>query len=188
MLAISTVNMSTGVTAQHPLTVRVCNPGQHPTTLVYCTTKREEPVSSLNGYANPDLALVSVSYDNPLPKRCVPETFPRPQHTSSLIPPPRFKGPAYSDPWNVGTFGRLYGSALAFLQVNPLRDFHTTRHNKYRKGIPGIGKSEFAGKERIPPGRRKNCVPCWDNECESLYRSLLWDQVRSMRRGRSDGK
>jgi len=47
MLAISTVKMSTGVTAQHPLTVRVCNPGQHPTTLVYCTTKREEPVSSL---------------------------------------------------------------------------------------------------------------------------------------------
>ena len=49
MLATSTANTSTGVPTKHPLTVRAWTPGQHPTTLDYCMTQREQPVSPLTG-------------------------------------------------------------------------------------------------------------------------------------------
>jgi len=35
-----------------------------------------------------------------------------------------------------------------------------------------------AAKQCIPCGRRKNYVPCWDKECETLYRSFLRTPVR----------
>jgi len=31
----------------------------------------------------------------------------------------------------------------------------------------------FAAKQCIPRGRRRNYVPCWDKECETLYRSFI---------------
>ena len=30
-----------------------------------------------------------------------------------------------------------------------------------------------AAKKTIPRGYRNNCIPCWDAECESLYKNLL---------------
>ena len=30
-----------------------------------------------------------------------------------------------------------------------------------------------AAKKTIPPGCRNNCIPCWDAESESLYRTFL---------------
>jgi len=31
----------------------------------------------------------------------------------------------------------------------------------------------FAAKQCIIPGRHKNCVSCWDKDCETLHRSFL---------------
>ena len=28
-------------------------------------------------------------------------------------------------------------------------------------------------KKSTPPGRRNNCIPCWDAECKSLYQTFL---------------
>jgi len=47
MLATSTANMWTGVTTKHLLTEKAWTPGQHPTALDYCMTKRKQPVPSL---------------------------------------------------------------------------------------------------------------------------------------------
>jgi len=48
----STAN--TGVTKKHPLTVRACTPGQHPTTLDCCMAQRKQPFSPLtNGTSAP---------------------------------------------------------------------------------------------------------------------------------------
>jgi len=46
-MVTSTANMSTGVTTQHPRTVKAWTPGQHPTTLDCCKTQRKQPFSSL---------------------------------------------------------------------------------------------------------------------------------------------
>jgi len=48
MLTTSTASMSTGVTTQHPWTVRTWIPGQHPTILDCCITKRKQQVSSFD--------------------------------------------------------------------------------------------------------------------------------------------
>ena len=32
-------------------------------------------------------------------------------------------------------------------------------------------------KQCVPPGSRKNYVPCWDNECETFYRSFIRHSV-----------
>ena len=47
MLVTSTANMSTGVTAKHPLTVRAWTFEQQPTTSGCCTSQREQPASPL---------------------------------------------------------------------------------------------------------------------------------------------
>jgi len=36
-----------------------------------------------------------------------------------------------------------------------------------------FGSLLSAAKQNIPRGRRKNYVPCWDKECETLYRSFI---------------
>ena len=58
----------------------------------------------------------------------------------------------------------------------------------------------FAAKQCIPHGCRKNYVPSWDKECETLCRSLIWAPMRTdsdrsassffseNRRNRSDGE
>jgi len=49
----------------------------------------------------------------------------------------------------------------------------TSRHIKHWQGIPGFLLGLLsAAKQCIPRGRRKNYVPCWDEECETLYRFL----------------
>jgi len=95
--------MSTGVTTQHPRTVRTWTPGQHPTTLDCCTTQRKQPASSLTvGTLAPTQTWPS-RVSARLPDRRVLGKFPQPQHRPSLITPPRFKVPAHSAPvkrWN----------------------------------------------------------------------------------------
>jgi len=80
MLATSTVNMSTGVTTKHLLTVRAWTPGQHPTTLDCCMTQSKQPLSSLiDGIGtNPDLAVESFGKDSRLPDRRILGKFPQP--------------------------------------------------------------------------------------------------------------
>ena len=71
--------------------------------------------------------------------------------------------------WSVGTFARLIGSAFAFSQINPLRDYTSNIKRAYQDFCESL---VFAAKQCIPCGRRKNYVPCWDKECETLYRSF----------------
>jgi len=74
---------------------------------------------------NPELAFASFGQDSRLPDRRVLGKFPRSQHRTSLITPPRFK---VSCPQRSGEALELsqgrYLSAFAFRQVNPSRDCH----------------------------------------------------------------
>ena len=81
---------------------------------------------------NPPLAFASFGQDSRLPDRRVLGKFRRSQHRRSLITPPRFKVPAHSDPVKRWTFARPIGSAFAFSQVNPSRDYHLQTHQILR--------------------------------------------------------
>jgi len=166
--------VSTGVTTQHPLTVRAWTPGQHTTTLDCHTTQRKRPVFShrWNVSTNPDLAFASFGQDSRLPDRRVLEKFPRSQHRPSLITPPRLKVPAHSNPvkrWNFRKadwkrFCLLTGESVERL---PPPDTPERAYQDFCESLLS------ATKQCIPRGRRKNYVPCWDKECEPLYRSFI---------------
>jgi len=122
---------------------------------------------------NPDLAFASFGQDSRLPDRRVLAKLPRSQHRLSLVTPQKLKAPAHSDPvkrWN-------------FRKDNWKRFCLFTDESVERLPPPDISNIErayqdfcesllFAAKQCIPRGRRKNYVPCWDKECETLYRSF----------------
>ena len=50
----------------------------------------------------------------------------------------------------------------------------TSGHIKYWEGIPRFWEGLLsAAKLCMPHGRRKNYVPSWDKECETVYRSFI---------------
>jgi len=123
---------------------------------------------------NPDLAFASVGWDNRLPDRRVLEKSPRSRHRPSLIMPPKLKVPVYSDPVKRGNFRKADWKCFWFLtrkSVERLSPADTTNIEKaYQKQCESL---LFAAQQCIPLSRSKNCVPCWDKECETLYRSFL---------------
>ena len=57
--------------------------------------------------------------------------------------------------------------------MEPPRDCHLRTHQTLRGHTKIFCKSLLsAAKQCIPRGRRKNYVPCWCKECETLYRSF----------------
>ena len=172
MLAISIVNMSTGATAQHLLKVRNRPSGQQLTTLPLLQDAKGVALFSSyrwNVGTNPDLAFASVGQDNRLPDRHVLGKFPRSQHRPSLIMSPKLQTPASSDPVKRWNFRKADWKRFCFL----------TRKSVERLPPPDIDKAYqelhesllFASEQCILLSRRKNYVPCWEKECETL--SLL---------------
>ena len=127
-----------------------------------------------NTGTNPDLAFASVGPNSRLPDRRVLEKFPRSQHRPSLIRPTRFAMAVPSMPVKQWNFRKAKWShyialtnkfAKTLLPPDSLdvdaayQDFYNTLKK--------------AAKNTIPRGYRNNYIPCWDAECESLYKTFL---------------
>ena len=123
-----------------------------------------------NTGTNPDLAFASVGPNSRLPDKRVLDKFPRSQHRSSLITPPRFAMAMPSIPVKRWNFRKAKWShyialtnkfAKTLLPPDSLdvdaafQDFCNTIKKAVKKTIPG--------------GYRNNYIPCWDAQCESLY-------------------
>ena len=123
-----------------------------------------------NTGTNPDLAFSSVGPNSRLPDRRVLEKFPRSQYRPLLITPPRFAMAVPSKPvkrWNfLNHYIGLTNKFTKTLLPPDLLDVDAA----YQDFCNTIKK---AAKKTIPHGYRNNCVPCWDAECESLYRTFL---------------
>ena len=175
MLVTSTANMSTGITTKHLLTVRAWAPGHQQTTLDSYMIQRKHPVSSLTNETSaptqtwPSRASTrtascqtDVSWEISRGHNIGPPSW---RHQDSRFLPTAIR-------WSVGTFSRLIGSAFDFSQVNSL---DTTN---IKRAYQDFGESLLsAAKQCIPRGRRKNYVPCWDKECETLCCSFTWAAV-----------
>ena len=138
MFVTSTANMSNLVTANYLQTLRAWTPGQQPTTLYWCPTERNQPVSQLTdgmSASTQTWPFSSVGQDSWLPDRHVLGKFPRSQHRRSLITPPRLKVPAYSDPVRLS---QCWLEALLPSCTWIRWEIATSGHNKHREGIPRI--------------------------------------------------
>ena len=126
-----------------------------------------------NSGTNPDLAFASADSDSRLPDRRVLEKFPKSQNRPSLIIPPRFALPVPTMPVTQCSFRKAKWSHYRALT------------NKFAKTLPPdlpdvdqiyqdfCNIISSAAKRSIPHGRRYNHIPCWDSECENLYRVFL---------------
>ena len=127
-----------------------------------------------NTGTNPDLAFASLDSDSRLPDRRVLEKFPRSQHRPSLITPPRFALPVPSKSvkrWNFRKANWSHYSALTNKLANGLLAPDALDVDQaYQDFCNAI---TTAAKKSIPRGRRNIYIPCWDGECESLYKSFL---------------
>ena len=75
--------------------------------------------------------------------------------------------------WSVGTFTRLIGSAFPFhrwsverLPPSVTPNIETAYHDFCERLLS-------AAKQCIPRDHRKNYVPCWNKQCETLHRSFI---------------
>ena len=127
-----------------------------------------------NTGTNPDLAFASVGPNSRLPDRRVLDKFPRSQHQPSLITSPRFAMAVPSMPVKQWNFRKANWSQYIALT------------NKFAKTLlppdsldVDAAYQDFcntikkAAKNTIPRGYRNNYIPCWDAECESLYKTFL---------------
>ena len=117
---------------------------------------------------NLDLAFASLSQDSRVLGK-----FPQSQHQPSLITPPRFKVPAHSDlvkRWNFRKADWKHFCLLTGESVERLPPLDTPDIERAYQDFCESLLS--AAKQCIPRGHRKNYVPCWDKECETLYRSF----------------
>ena len=123
---------------------------------------------------NPDLAFASVGPNSRLPDRRVLDKFPRSQHRSSLITPPRFVMAVPSMPVKRWNFHKAKWN------------HYITLTNKFAKTLLSPDSLDVdaayqdfcntikkAAKKTIPRGYRNNYIPCWDAECKSLYKTFL---------------
>ena len=127
-----------------------------------------------NTGTNPDLAFASIGPNSRLPDRCVLEKFPRSQHRPSLITPPRFAMAVPSMPvkrWNFRKAKWSHYIALTNKFAKTLLPLDSLDVDvAYQDFCNTIKK---AAKKTIPCGYRNNYIPCWDAECESLYKTFL---------------
>ena len=123
---------------------------------------------------NPDLAFACVGPNNRLLDRRVLDKIPRSQHRPSLITPPRFAMAVPSMPvkrWNFRKAKWSHYIALTNKFAKTLLPPDSLDVNvAYQDFCNTIKK---AAKKTIPRGYRNNYIPCWDAECESLYKTFL---------------
>ena len=123
---------------------------------------------------NPDLAFASVGPNSRLPDRRVLDKFPWSQHRPSLITPPRFAMAVPSMPvkrWNFrkAKWSRYIALTNKFAKTLLPPDSLDV-DAAYQDFCNTIKK---AAKKTISRGYRNNYIPCWDAECESLYKTFL---------------
>ena len=127
---------------------------------------------------NPDLAFASLGQDSRLPDRRVLGKYLRSQHRPSLITPPRFKVPAHSDPVKRWNFRKTDWKRCCLLTGQSVERLPPPDTPDIERAYQDFCESLFfAAKQCIPRGRRKNYVPCWDKECETLYCSFIRSPV-----------
>ena len=120
----------------------------------------------------PDLAFFSIDSDSRLPDRHDLEKFPRSQPL--LITPFRFARPVPSKPVKRLNFRKAKWS------------HYITLTNKLARTLPPPDSLDMdqayqcfcnaistAANKCIPRGRRNSRIPCWDSECENLYKTFL---------------
>ena len=126
-----------------------------------------------NTGTNPDLAFASVGPNSRLPDRRVLEKFPRSQHRPSLITPPRFAMAVPSMPvkrWNFRKAKWSHYIALKNKFAKTLLPPDTLDVDAAYQDFCNTIKK--ATKKTIPRGYRNTYIPCWDAECESLYKTF----------------
>jgi len=122
----------------------------------------------------PYLAYASLGRDSRLPDRRVLGEFPRSQHRSSLITSPSFKVPAHSDPVKRWNFRKADWKRFCLLTGESVERLPPPDTPDIERAYQDFCESLLsATKQCIPRGRWKNYVPCWDKECETLYRSFI---------------
>ena len=127
-----------------------------------------------NAGTSPDPTFASVGPNSCVPDRCILEKFPRPQQRPSLIVPPRLALPVSSKPVK----------RLNFCKAN--WSHYNTLTNKLAKSLlppdlPDVNLAyqdfcsviRIAAKDSISRGYQNNHIPCWNAECENLYRTFL---------------
>ena len=127
-----------------------------------------------NTGTNPDLAFAIVGPNSCLPDRRVLEKFPRSQHRPLLITPPRFAMAVPSMPvkqWNFRKAKWTHYIALTNKFAKTLLPPDSLDVDAAYQDFCNTIKK--AAKKTIPCGYRNNYIPCWDAECESLYKTFL---------------
>ena len=125
-----------------------------------------------NTDTNLDLTFVSVGPDSRAPDRGILEKFSWSQHRPSLIVPPRLALHVPSKPvkqWNFRNwshYNTLTNKLAKSLLPLDSPDVDLAYHNF-------CNVIRAASKNSIPRGRRNSHIPCWDAECENLYRTFL---------------
>ena len=91
-----------------------------------------------------------------------------------IATPPRFKVPAQSDPVKRWNFRKADWKRFCFLKGESVKKLPPPDTPDIDRAYQNICEYLLsAAKQYIPRGRRKNYVPCWDKECENLYRSFI---------------
>ena len=127
-----------------------------------------------NTGTNPDLAFARVGLNSWLPGRRVLENFPRSQHRPSLITSPRFAMAVPSMPvkrWNFRKAKWSHYIALTNKFAKTLLPPDSLDVDAAYQDFCNTIKK--AAKKTIPRGYQNNYIPCWNAECESLYKTFL---------------
>ena len=145
---------------------------------INCLANAKDAASFYSGRwntgTNPDLAFASVGPNSRLPDRRVLDKFPRLQHRPSLITPPRFAMAVPSMPvkrWNFHKAKWSHYIALTNKFAKTLLPPDSLDVDAAYQDFCNTIKK--AAKKTIPRGYRNNYIPCWDAECESLYKTFL---------------
>jgi len=173
MLRTSAANMSTGVTAQHLLTVRNRPPWQQSTTALLQDLKGG-PVSPLiDGTSTPTRTCPS-RVSAMTTDRLTDVFIGRSRGHGTDSPSSKLKVSAYSDPVKCWNFCKDGWKGFCFLTWKSVDRFPTPDTTNIEKTYQELCESLlFAAKQCIPLRRRKNYVPCWDKECKTLCRSFV---------------
>ena len=175
-LAILTVAILIGVMITTYRMVSAWLAGQILIILPSYTMSRTPPVftPAAGMLAPPDLAFASVGPNSRLPDRRALEKFSRSQYRPSLITPPRFALAVPSMPvkrWNFRKAEWSHYAALTNKFAKTLLPLDSLDVDAVYQDFCNIIKK--AAKKTIPRGYRNNYIPCWDAECESLYKTFL---------------
>ena len=126
-----------------------------------------------NSDTNPDLAFAH-SVDTGIPTRRVLDKFPRSQHRPSLISSPCLTAPIACKPvkrWNFRKPNWETFKQMTDVATSQLPPPDTANAEVAYKAFCRILTN--SAKHSIPRGYNKNYIPCWDDECEQLYKKHI---------------